>query len=302
MATISVRLPSSILARVCALREKHGWSLREILEQSIDFAYDQTAEFSKYLSSYNTHSGKRRGKRRTVINTSISDKHDRTLRRLPSDDKTVSEALNAAVRQFLDSLLYRPSDPERIFDATPLEMFFPVKSFMVEKYQKRESLASIPPNSSVVVDARIFLYAYVSVSDTESSRWIFQKSGISRECHQLIRRIRDGDLTGYTTVGELGRLYDLLPYSEVEKDKRRFFIASILKSGFHLLTEDSATILRAIGLKDFYQDSLFLAAASFLHCDHLYIATASNSTSKRNSEISIRTPLDLSSESIYTAP
>lgn len=296
------------------------------------------------------------------MNTTISDEHDLILRGLSAhNNRTKAEALVAAIRLLLDFSVYSSAHRDKFLDEVPHEMNFSVKRLDVGKCRKLDSLSAVTSGSTVLVDARVFFYAYVWAGFTSVREWKpDEEVGVSKECLSLIRAVRNGDVVGYTTAGELARLSDLLnnlesarvrfeikeasgaPYlrrpafmridkwiilrekrlreyeeflkqnptkyfyteEAAEAHSRRVghFIAGIVKSGFQILDEGPEITIRALATGGTFRDSMFLAAASQLQSDTLFIATASDSIAKQGGVAPIVTPSDLRPGVFEAAP
>ena len=152
----------------------------------------------------------------------------------------------------------------------------------------------------------MFFYGSVNVGTSFVGDWKADKDkAVSLECLHLIRRIREGKLVGYTTPGELGRLYKLLcgvetAHLEVDEHRHRarLYIASIFKSGFRVLDEGRDTVIASLASSGSFTENLFLEASAKLAGENIYIATATEGVAMGRSRHPIRTPKDLPNEGV----
>jgi|GEM_PF-4034893 len=204
MASISIRLPSSVVERVNLLRAERSWPLGRLIEKATERGEENPLELTRYLESYTTHRGRLRRRGRKVVNSSIADAAHARLVALGAPHYTKSEVAGACIRLLLDTCKL---DHACFQKKTFMEMAFDVERIEMPVFSKGPSLDSIPAKSRVLVEAQVILYAFVAARCQAIKGWrSASEIGTSRECLNLMRRSHRGEILGFTTPGQMSRL------------------------------------------------------------------------------------------------
>jgi len=158
-----------------------------------------------------------------------------------------------------------------------------------------------PLGKSVVLDALIFLYAFAREGSGLDGEYREDcEIGTSQQCLNLVRWVRDGEITGYTTTRELSRLADILRSLKSARLKKakynqriRAFIASILRANFLILDEGIGTLCHALTKTGSLGDASFLGAIAQLPRENLVIACVTKSSLILKSGFEVMIPEDL---------